>query len=238
MGKILWLITARSGSKSVPNKNIKLLGGIPLLAYRILTATKCSYSSEVWLSTDSEEYAEIGRSFNAEVPFIRPEHLSTDTSSSIDTVLHAMEYAEDNNHKFDYIGLLEPTSPFIYPSILDDALDMLNTSPEASGIVAVKEARPSSFFLQKESKYLTELYERFKNQNLNRQNFKKEITPSGGFYISRWDAFKKERNFYTGKTLAYEVPNECHLEIDEKIDWDFAEFLLEKNIVDKGKLLL
>jgi len=237
MKKVLWLITARSGSKSVPNKNIRKLGGIPLLAYRILTASKCQYNSQIWLTTDSEEYAEIGLRYNAQVPFIRPEALSTDTASSIDTVLHAMEFAESNNLKFDYIGLLEPTSPFIYPFVLEEALTSLDNDPEANGIVAVKEARPNSFFIQKESNYLTELAERFKSQQkLYRQNFSKEITPSGGFYISKWDSLKEERTFYTSKTLAFEVPVECELEIDEKIDWELAEFFLEKNLVDRGKL--
>lgn len=238
MPKILWLITARSGSKSVPNKNVRLLGSIPLLAYRILTALKCPFESEIWLSTDSKEYASIGEEFGAKVPFIRPDNLAGDNSSSIDVVLHAMEHAESVGKEFELIGLLEPTSPFIYPYQLEDAVTTLLGTNNAAGIVATREARPSPFFVQDNSMFLDVLAKRFKNeQNLRRQNFVKQITPSGGFYISKWDTLKEHCTFYTEKTLAFEVPEECSVEIDDPIDWEFAEFLLSKGLVDLKKLL-
>lgn len=227
---ILWLITARSGSKSIKDKNIRLLADKPLLSYRIESVKNLKLEAKIWLSTDSEKYAEIGKEYGAEVPFIRPENLSSDNASSIDVVLHAMEFATNINLKFDYIGLLEPTSPFINSQHLNDAINCLKKDVNANSIVAVKETRPNTFFIQSEAKYLTILSERFKNiNNLGRQNFEKEITPSGGFYISKWNDFLTEKTFYTSNTIPFLVDELSALEIDEPIDWDFAEFIINKN---------
>lgn len=227
--KVLWLIAARSGSKSIPDKNIKLLGEKPLMQYRIETARKTKYNTDIWLSTDSEKYAEIGKLCGAHIPFIRPIELALDNSSSSDVVIHAMEYANDNSITFDFIGLLEPTSPFVSENELNCAIEMLQRDKEAHSIVAVKHARPSTFFIQEESEYLEELSNRFMNTDkLNRQNFKKEITPSGGFYISRWGSFMKYKTFYTPKTIPFLLNGFSSIEIDEDLDWYFAEFILTK----------
>ncbi len=224
--KILWLITARSGSKSIPNKNIKLLNGRPLLAHRILTALKTKCDSKVWVSTDSQEYAEIAEKHGAQIPFIRPKELAQDNSNSIDVVLHAMQFSNEQKINFEFIGLLEPTSPFISETQLMDAVHQLASNNEAEAIVAVKESRPHTTFIQNEDVYLVELAKNLTNLSaLGRQNFKKQITPSGGFYIARWNSFLQNKSFYTSKTLGFLVDDFSALEIDEPIDFLFAEFL-------------
>ncbi|MFD2872526.1 acylneuraminate cytidylyltransferase family protein [Mucilaginibacter ximonensis] len=229
--KVLWIVTARSGSKSIPDKNIKKLGGKPLLAYRILTAIELSGKDQVWLSTDSVEYAEIGASFGATVPFLRPKDLSTDSASSMDVILHGMKHAEGLGLVFEYIGMLEPTSPFIDSETLKSALEFLAADTKAEAVVAVKHTHPNTFFIQNDAPYLDELAHRFNNSaGLRRQDFKDEITPSGGFYISKWDAFKRNKTFYTTKTLAFKVPKNAELEIDEPMDWLWAEFLISKGV--------
>jgi len=235
--KILWIITARSGSKSIINKNIKELNKLPLIAYKIKTAISISHQNDVWVSTDSEEYASISKEFGATIPFIRPDYLSTDNASSVDVILHCMNYAEKNNMKYDFIGMLEPTSPFVYFRYLEDALEKLNKNSNADAIVATREVRPNSFFVQNDSEFISEVGEKLRNfKNYGRQNFKKEITPSGGFYISKWNSFKNNNGFYSKKTLAFDLPVECELEIDEPIDWDFAEFLIKSKYVNFKKL--
>jgi CMP-N,N'-diacetyllegionaminic acid synthase len=235
--KILWLVTARSGSKSIPNKNIKLLGGHPLLSYRIKSALLTRFFNDVWVSTDSEIYAKISVEYGGIIPFLRPPILSNDDSSSIDVVLHAMNFASKNNFEYDYIGLLEPTSPFITCFQLEEALSILEANDTESAIVATRESRPNRIFIQKESKYLDEVSNNIKSiTKLGRQEFKKEITPSGGFYISKWDEFLKNKSFYTEKTLSYLVDDISGLEIDNPIDWTFAEFIIEKQLFDKSKL--
>jgi CMP-N-acetylneuraminic acid synthetase len=227
--KILWLITARSGSKSIPNKNIRELNGIPLLAYRVQSALKSNFPDSVWISTDSDEYAKIAQEYGADVPFLRPSELANDSSSSVDVVLHAMQFAKENKFEFDYIGLLEPTSPFISENDLNEAIIKLSQTDEAHSIVAVKESRPHPIFVQNEDIYLDDVSKKISRKSkLGRQEFKKQITPCGGFYIAKWDSFLKFKTFYTIKTLSYLVDDISGLEIDEPIDFLFAEFVASR----------
>ena len=224
--KVLWLIAARSGSKTVPHKNIRILNGVPLLAYRVQSALKSNFPEVVWISTDSIEYAQIAKEYGAYVPFLRPIDLAQDSSTSVEVVLHAMKYAEEQQMDFDYIGLLEPTSPFISENDLNNAIFKLSQTENAHSIVAVKESRPNTIFIQNDSNYLEEVAINIANlNNLGRQEFKKQITPSGGFYIAKWKPFLEDKSFYTPKTLSYLVDDIAGLEIDEDIDFLFAEFI-------------
>jgi CMP-N-acetylneuraminic acid synthetase len=236
--KVLWVLAARSGSKSVPHKNIKPLAGVPLLSYRIKSALAFADKEDVIISTDSEHYAEIAESFGAKVPFIRPAELASDTAKSVDVVLHAMKWAESTGKIYDAVGLLEATSPFITSKQLMEAVNVLFGEEDAENIVAVREARPSTFFIQLYEKYLTKLAHNIASQGaLRRQEEKQEVTPSGGFYISKWDIFKQKKTFYSDRTLAFLVPDINGLEIDETLDWLWAEFLIEKKIIDIDDLV-
>lgn len=227
---ILWLITARSGSKSIVDKNIKMLGEFPLFYYRYLSAKKISPIDNIWGSTDSVDYIKIFNEYGLITPFVRPNELALDDSSSADVVLHAMNHAEKNDFKKKYIGLLEPTSPFVTSKHLSNAIDALENDNQSKSIVATVESRPHSFFVQDEDKYLNQFYNKLKEnkRKLGRQQFKKEITPSGGFYICEWDEFKQTKSFYNINTLSFELDEISGLEIDEPIDWEFAEFLIKK----------
>ena len=230
--KILWLITARSGSKSIVHKNIKHLSGYPLLAYRIKSALSISQPEDVWISTDSQDYADIAKSYGATVPFLRPPELSSDNTSSVDVVLHAMIHATKLGKKYNALGLLEPTSPLITYTQLKDAVEKLFMDHESENIVAVRIVRPHTFFVQDNERYLETLAERLSTSSKwRRQDRKDEITPSGGFYIAKWDSFLKNKTFYTTRTMAYLVSEINGLEIDEPIDWNWAEFLLEKGLL-------
>ncbi len=231
--EILWIIAARSGSKSIPNKNIKKLGDLPLLAHRIKSALSISPREAVWISTDSREYAKIAEEYGAKVPFLRPKVLAQDDSSSVDVVLHAMHHSMKNGYVFQYIGLLEPTSPFVTAMQLKEGLNTLAKDDCAHSIVSVRESRPNTIFIQREDNYLRQLHKNLKGRSkINRQEFKKEVTPSGGFYISKWDKFLENKTFYPEYNLAFFMDNLSGIEIDEPIDWHFAEFLL-KNVIGK-----
>ncbi len=234
---ILWLVTARSGSKSIPHKNIKLLGGLPLLAHRLLSAAAIAEPGDIWISTDSRDYADIAKAHGASVPFLRPPELSGDTAKSSDVVLHAMDWAERAGKRYAAVCVLEPTSPFIYAGQLRAAAAKLLDSPGAENIVAVRHVRPSTHEVQAMGPYLDILAERIRHTAITRrQDEAVEVTPSGGFYIAKWESFRRNQGFYTDLTMPYLVPDQCALEIDEPMDWAWAEFLVEKKLVDMEKV--
>ncbi len=236
--KVLWLVTARSGTKGIPDKNIKRLGRWPLMAYRIRQALAFASKSDVWVSTDSIRYAKLAVSFGARVPFLRPGFLATDCSTSVDATLHAMRWAEEKGMAYDAIGVLEPTAPFVKSSYLVDAVKKLFSDTRAMSIVATRPVRPSTYYVQKDQRYLSKLARRLAKKGiLRRQEEKGEITPSGGFYIAKWGYFMKSKTFYSSRTLSYRLPEVHGLEIDEPIDWCWAEFLLAKHLVKPQELL-
>ena len=116
---------------------------------------------------------------------------------------------------------------------INNALGKLVSEPNADSIIAVKESRPNTIFIQDDSIYLDKIALEIENfQSLGRQNFAKQITPSGGFYISRWNSFLQNKTFYTKNSLGFFVDEFSGIEIDEPIDFLFAQFLIEKNKIN------
>lgn len=229
--EILWIIPAREGSKSIKDKNIALVNGIHLLGYRLLSALSISNKEDVWISTNNKEYAAIAAHYGATVPFIRPEDLSTDTASSIDVCLHALENAKKN---YKYLGLLEPTSPFITKDILKEGINILDNDNLSSSVVTVREVRPNPIFSQKHQRYLDILYNNLKDySDLRRQNFNDIfVTPSGGLYLTKIEALYEYKSFYTPFTRNILIDDFAGIEIDEPIDLVWATFLIENNYID------
>jgi CMP-N-acetylneuraminic acid synthetase len=237
MKDVLFLILARSGSKGVPDKNIYSLGDLPLIAFRILTAKKTKLSYDLVVSTDSNEYATIASKYGARAPFLRPANLASDSAKSSDACMHAIEWLEENEGaQWKYLCLLEPTSPFTKIDWIEEAIQKIDLH-KVSSIVACRHVSPHPAFIQDEDEFLTKISTEIMNQNnLNRQNFNKQITPSGNFYISTIDNFKKTKSFYNIDTMSFIVPEPFSLEIDSPMDLEWAKFLMEKKFITKEML--
>ncbi len=137
--KPLYIIPARGGSKGIPRKNIKPLGGRPLIAYSIDAARQAGApDSHIILSTDDAEIADTARALGLEVPYTRPAHLATDTAGSREVILDAMDWADSRGIDYDCVVLLQPTSPFRTATDIHSALALY--SPEVDMVVSVKEA--------------------------------------------------------------------------------------------------
>lgn len=228
--RVLWLIPARAGSKALPHKNILPLGGIPLLAWRIRTAL--TLDGSVWLSTDSADYAAVGKHYGAQAPFLRPAHLATDEASSVEVCLHAMRFATEQGHSFDAIGLLQPTSPFISSTSLQRGVQALVEQSQAHAAIAVREVPFASTLMQPLAPTLAMLAARLNGQqDLRRQALATEITPSGGFYIARWERFLRHPSFYLESSVPVLVKDLESIDIDTKLDMDFAEFCVQSGRV-------
>ncbi len=235
MDNILFLIAARGGSKGVPRKNIRRIGGIPLVAYKIITAQKCAHEGRIIVSTDDLEIAEISKLYNAEVPFVRPDYLASDIASSIDVVLHTIDWVEKNDSKiYKYLCLLEPSSPFATPIDLKKAIDLI-IEKKADTVLSVREVDVAKCFINKldNKGRMSKFYRSMANlSSIRRQDQKAEYTMNGCFYLARIEYLKLYRTFQAIKSYPYIMSNEQSIEIDSMTNLMFAEYCVEKNIID------
>lgn len=225
---VIAIITARGGSKGLPGKNLKELCGKPLIAWTIEKALKSKYLDKVIVSTENDEIAEISKEYGADVPFMRPEKLATDTASSIDVVVHALEYFKDEHGQlFDYVVLLEPTSPLREDNDIDDMLEKLNNKRyEFDSVISIGKVseHPSIVKRIKENNiepYCTELL-----QTSRRQDNDLAFFPYGVAYIVKTSSLYDEKTFYTKRCTYYTIKRYQNYEID-----DVYDFLCVENVM-------
>lgn len=225
--KVLALVPARSGSKGLPGKNVRPLAGKPLLAWPIEAARASRYVDEVVLSTDSAQFAEIGEAHGARVPALRPAALAADTSLSIDFILHMIDLLESAGERFDYLVLLEPTSPLTEATDVDAALERLvEASGRADALAAmttVHNAHPDFLVRQEEGGLLRPFARERFGALPRRQELEPVYALDGSLYISTVDAIRRERGFYHDRTIGFEMPRYKGFEIDDLVDFICVE---------------
>lgn len=231
--KNLAIIPARSGSKGLPGKNIRQLIDKPLIAWSIEQALSCKYISEVIVSTDSEEIAEIAISYGAKVPFLRPASLAGDHSSTNDVMIHLIDELDKKNEFFDYLFLLEPTSPLREVKDIESAYEILLNSNNATSIVGISkvETQHSDFCVTLDKNNFL-----ISSNNFNivrRQDINPIYFLEGSIYISEVEAYKTTKKFYHEKTLGYTFPKWKSFEIDDITDFVIVEALLKSNHILK-----
>lgn len=226
ISNIICIITARSGSKGLKNKNIRKLKGLPLLAHTIIAAKKSNIFTRVILSTDSKLYAKIGLKFGAEIPFIRPKRLSTSKAHHPDVVNHAVKFVEKyENKKFDYVVMLQPTSPFRKSKHIIEAINKFQKQKNDSLISVKKQDYPPWWLFALKKNKLGQFLN-FKNKNvfnLERQEFPKLYRPNGAIYVSKRDVLFSG-NLINPKSCGYYIMSEKDsIDIDNLIDLKVAE---------------
>lgn len=229
---ILAIIPARGGSKRLPKKNVRNLSGQPLISWTIDAAKQSKYIDRLIVSTDDDEIAKISNEYGADVPFMRPQELSTDTAMSIDVVNHALKYMFGNKEKFDYVMLLQPTSPLRTPQHIDEAIELLNLK-SADGIVSVCEhdqpsewsgVIPEDFSLDNFLSNNVEVGKRHSYEKLHRLN--------GSIYIMKTvDGQYCESCFPDKNGFAYVMKDSCSVDIDTLEDFKNAETILQSRNV-------
>lgn len=229
--KILAIIPARSGSKGLPNKNIKLLNEKPLIGYTIEAAKNSGICDTVFVSTDSTDYAEVSKKFGAYIPFLRDASLAEDSSKISDTIIDILEKLESEGKKYDYFILLQPTSPLRGQNDIINAYKLLKEK-NANSIISVCEAEHSPLWMNNLDEDLS-MDNFIKDLNKNRQELKKYYRINGAIYLSRVDYYKKNRNFYENLSFAYIMSMEKSVDIDTLLDFKFAEFLIKDGVIDE-----
>lgn len=224
---ILAIIPARSGSKGIKDKNIKNINDKPLIAYTIEAALKSKCFEDVIVSTDCEKYKIISEQYGAWVPFLRSKELAQDESTTNDVVEDVLLRLKKNGKKYNYIMILQPTSP------LRDYEDIRNSIKEfkekkANSLVSMCECEHSpllSKLLGKEMR-LDGFLSNF--NRIRRQDLKKFYRLNGAIYLIRVDYFLKYKNFYRENSYAFIMDKTKSIDIDDMNDFEYAEYLIKK----------
>lgn len=220
------IITARGGSKGIPRKNIKNLNGKPVVGYSIEASISCDLVKNTYVTTEDEEIATISREFGAEV-IDRPQELAADNSSSVDVVLHALDYLEKNEESFDFFVLLQPTSPLRTAIDIENAINLF-VDKECDALISVCEIDHASMLsLTLNNEFLVpNCDEEF--LNTRRQDLPTYYSPNGAIYITTYESLKNNRTFIPEKTIPYVMPKERSVDLDTSFDFKLVEFLLKK----------
>lgn len=233
--KILGVIPARAGSKGVPGKNIRNLAGKPLLAYTIETALKSTMITDVVVSTDSDEIRIVAQKYGAEVPFLRPAELATDTALAVPTIQHALNEMERyKNTKYDYVAMLQPTSPLKTAEDIDQAIEQLITE-DADGIISV--VTVDNNHPMKMKKFLGEGgksgqlvdYEAPPYENCPRQFLPPVFMVNGALYATKRDVLMEMGSFKGNKCIGYIMPMDRSVNIDTELDFILAEYMIKNS---------
>ena len=223
--KILAVITARTGSKRLPNKNILKLNNKPLIVWSIEATLQSKYIDETIVSTDSQTIKKISEKHGAKVPFIRPEKLANDTANSIAVLNHAIDFYRN---QFDYILLLQPTSPLRTTKDIDTAIELLSNDTKA--VVSVCETEHSPLWsntLPENHSMKNFIKDEIKNKRS--QDLSIYYRLNGAIYIAEIEYFLEHNGFFGNNTIAYIMDQRKSIDIDTKLDFMFAEAIIGNN---------
>ena len=220
------IIPARGGSKGLNKKNIRELGGKPLIHWTIKAAIEAKGIERVILSTDDAEIAELCKTTGVEIPFMRPDSLAQDDSLAIDNYIYTMEKMINEFHyKKDEFIVLLPTTPFRNANDIENAISIFYKNKADSVISCCKLTHPINWILSINQFGLIKK----KNYELkNRQDEEVKYLPNGGIFILKYSLIKKYYSYYSDNTYAYIMPAERSAEIDTENDFEYVEYLLFK----------
>lgn len=224
---ILALIPARGGSKGITKKNIVSLNGQPLISYSINEAKNSNCINRIIVSTDDDKIAVISKKFGAEVPFLRAKKFSSDKSTILDVVKHAIAKLDESKYSPDIIVILQPTSPIRQKGLVDKAIKkLINT--KCSSVISVKPTKdhPDISFIQKNEK-LVPLNSNFEKRGL-RQDRNDIFSPTGSVYVFWKKTIEKYDSIYGPKIMPVLVKDdEYNVDIDDKFDLFLAEMIIK-----------
>ena len=227
--KVLGVILARGGSKGVPKKNIKDLGGKPLIAHTIEAANAAELMTKVIVSTDSEEIAEVSRQHGADVPFIRPNDLATDSAKAIPVIQHALAFMEaQDGIQYDAVMMLQPTTPFRRVLDINESIKILTETGADSviSVVDVEGHHPARMKFLKNGRLIDPPYcEAYENQP--RQELETMYLRNGAIYLTRREVLLNN-SFKGNDCRAWIMDTHRSVNIDTPLDFALAEFMLDK----------
>ncbi len=233
--EVLAVIPARGGSKGLPGKNIRSFAGLPLIAHSILFARMCPEIDRIVVSTDSAEIAAVARQFDADIPFLRPASLAQDDTPMMPVVQHALSAIENSQEvSFQFVVLLDPTSPGREPSDVAQALDRLKRNPAANGVVSVSKPdfNPLWNCVIETDGWMDDLFDGA-GKFARRQDVPAIYRINGSLYVWRAEFVRTVRNSWreSGKHLIHEIPEARAMSIDTMDEFRRSELLVQSGLV-------
>jgi len=226
--RVLGLIPARGGSKGVPRKNIRPLGGRPLIEYTIRAAQAAGRLTRLILSTDDEAIAEVGRRAGVGVPFLRPAELAGDSAPTLPVIQHAVRFLEEQGDHFDAVCLLQPTNPFRGPEDIDACIDRLEDSG-ADAVVSVLpvpvEFNPHWVYEPGPDGWL-HLSTGERSPIPRRQELPQAFHREGSIYVTRRNVLMELNSMFGTRLLGYVMSPDHTVNIDTVEDWQRAEAMI------------
>ncbi|MDF9745854.1 cytidylyltransferase domain-containing protein [Natrinema salsiterrestre] len=227
----LAIIPARGGSKRVPRKNVREVAGKPLIAHTIEDASSASRIDRTIVSTDDEKIAKVAEEHGADVPFIRPEELATDTATLSDTVTHAVNNSQQEGPKYDRICILQVTSPLRTPEDIDGTLAKLDETEADSCLTISEYVTPPQWAVARgENESLYEFFDfdiLWTDEPARTQDIPEFYHPNGAVFATSIEAWETYKSFYTPHTVGYEMPPERSFDVDEPWELELVRCLLE-----------
>lgn len=226
MSKLI-LIPARAGSKGLPGKNVKILGNKPLVAHTIEFALRILKENDViCISSNDKQVLEVAGAYGIEIPFKRPEELSTDQSGMNEVIVHALKYYEANGKKFDSVLILQPTSPFRKKSDFARLSELFNSGCDMAVTVRLAKDNPYFNLFEENSEGFLEKSKNF--VAATRQEAPKVYAYNGSMYLIRVASLLSTSIHRLEKITKLELPDERSIDIDDMKDWIIAEYYLNK----------
>ncbi len=233
--RILAIIPARGGSKSVPGKNIKVLGGRPLIAHTIKAALESKYIDRTIVSTDDEEIAKVARTYGAETPYLQPKKIAQYESSALSAVLYAINYVEKKEKYFpELIVYLQPTSPFRNSKHIDETIKLMLKNENLEGAFALTEVEqhPYMMFKKDEEGFMIPLVKK-ENRPLRRQELPEAYVTNASIYVTRREYFNDAEDpkpvcpIFNGKVKGIIIDRESSADINDQIDFHACESIIK-----------
>jgi len=225
----LAIIPARSGSKGIFDKNIRMMNHKPLMVHTIEACIKSSIFDEIIVSTNSMHYAKIAKDYGASVPFLRPDNLATDEATTIDVILHVLKELKDLGKTFDYFMLLQPTSPLRNETHIIESTKLLFDRSVDSVISICKLEYPVSLNVKIDNMgYLEVPFKDKKQVRRQEMEISQEYRLNGAIYLTRTDFFLHNTGFYGGKVGPFLMEALNSIDIDDEFQFRVAEYIMKE----------
>ena len=229
--RLLALVPARGRSKRLRKKNILSFGGNPLISWTITAGLASEFVDRLIVSTEDQEIADISKAWGADVPFMRPPELATDEAETIDVVCDAIKELESIEDRYQYLLVLQPTSPLRTTRHINEAIELLSKK-RADSVIGVTELEHPLEWTDTipENLSMDGFFSQIRSSTTRSQNYPTRYRINGAIYLGRISRILSENSLFLGHgSFAYKMDHSCSIDIDTENDFIFAEVLLQKS---------